>query len=216
MRAAIVLFSVCCVGLLPADGLLSAQSLTVAQVETARKRAAEHMSFDTLQFVGSSLRHAGFNLGLGTTEADPHHLIDGINRAGQKVSIPFSDIVLIRKIASNGTKVQLEIVRFPDISPEALISLNPNCKQLSTYRRLVRIFVESPNSRPEYWLGSTDEYGDIDKLGRVADMQQGVTMRLKLPVEERWWAVPSILHDPLCSTVLDPLGSDTHLRPPER
>jgi hypothetical protein len=42
-------------------------------------------------------------------------------------------------------------------------------------------------------------------------------MRLGLPVNEFWWAVPSIRRDPLCPLeILDPLANGTTLEPPHK
>ena len=191
------------------------QSLTVPQVETARKRSENHIQFENLQFVGSSQRHAGFSLALGTDESEPRHVIEGVTQSGQFLLVPFSEIVSIRSFGSDGHKIQLEVVRFPDISSKDLVALNPNCEQLAMYRRVVRIFIEQRSGQILYWLGSMEDYADINKIGRVADMQEGVTMQLRLPVNQTWWAIPAVAQDPLCSSFLKPLGGSA-IQPPKR
>jgi hypothetical protein len=194
-----------------------AQELTVAQVEVAKARSDKHMMFKDLEFIGSSVHHSGFNLGIGNDAAETRYSLSGTDNSGRPASISFSEITSIRRVDANGARFELEITLFPEISPKDLILLAPNCEQLSKYRKTIRIIVNVSNGiNSLQWLGSDDEYADVHRIGDVIKMQPGVTMRLGIPVNEAWWAVPSIRRDPLCVSVLDPLSNGTNLKPPEK
>jgi hypothetical protein len=197
---------------------LNAQRITVQQVIAQKKRSESRMQYNYLQFMGRKERHAGFGLALGTVEAAPRYTIEGINQNGQNLSFPLSDIISLRAVSLKSGRIDLEVTRF-NISPQALIDLNPNCSTLMQRRETttISVLVTDNQGNVIYWLGRPDEYSEIAKLGPLGSMQTGVSMRLQPPVNLVWWAIPSITNDPLCPIEsVSPLGGNTELVKPQK
>ncbi len=194
---------------------LLGQSLGVAEVAAMKKRSELRAEFEDLRFRGSQKKHSGFGLGLGSTEATIKHELQGVNDKGMVVAIPFSEIVSLRSVGRENTHIQLDILRFPDISPETLVALNPDCSELRKHQRSVRLSVSVVDNTGGQlsWFGQEEQYGDVVKVGLLRDMEEGITVRVRLPVNETWWAIPSVTRDHLCPLgSFSPLNSSTTLK----
>jgi hypothetical protein len=135
--------------------------------------------------------------------------------AGTYLSVAFSDVeqfelLEIKRRLMLPDQALIKLVKFPDLSPQKLISLKPTYQQLeSSYRRTVKMWIslESDTGEP-LRIVAKDPYGTSQRDTSIPHhfvlnfneirLHSAVKMEYGYHdgVSTVWWAIPSVTADP--------------------
>lgn len=193
-----------------AQGVLSRaqQSLTPTLVDKVRTEGASKAKFQGLFFQGSSTPRAGFSLSLSYGTAEPEFGIKGVIGKNSTELVPLSDVELITYLGVDGQYLKFRVARY-DISSKELLDSKPNYTQLREHFKTIDLLVPALDKKGAalYWMGKTSPNDNVERIGRVDQTTTNRTIRIILPPNTTWWAIPSVANDPLCPVKgLNPLG----------
>ena len=182
--------------------------LTPEVVERIRSLGASSSEFQGLFFQGSSTPRAGYSLGLSYGSAEPAFELRGTTVTNTPVIVSLSDVELITYFGGDGQHFRFRVARY-DISSKELLDNKPNYTQLREHFKTIELLVPVRDAKGAglFWMGRTSRYNETERLGSVDQTASNKAIRLSLPPTATWWAIPSVVNDPLCPIKgLSPLG----------
>lgn len=144
-----------------------------------------------------------------TARGEPFFLFSGTTESGNEVGIDFSEIesfrvVEIKKRLFGKDRARVEILRFPNISPQDLLARKPSYSELrQNYTDTVSVWIHlgGEGGGKLCFVGrnvlsdSGSSNGGYEVIARIRDIEK-VDLYQGLPRREAlWWAISSVITD---------------------
>jgi len=158
---------------------------------------------------GTHVTGAGKDVGLAFVKGEkvagnPSFIFKGTTEDGAKASIDFSELLSLSVVQREDVRVLLEVVQFPIITPEELISSKPTYSDLFEHnRKTVRMWVATRSAGKDLCLVGKDEnkrYRVIAKINQLStntkvDLDYGTFVFGDINLPAIWWATESVTRD---------------------
>ncbi len=186
----------------------------LAQVTEMRERASESRCITEARVRGSKVPIHGLYVGFLATKTEPGQIVEDKpafeltlhQKSGKKVSVALSDVKNLKVLRIKGRflglfgreKALLEVVLFPDITPEALLEKPISYTELKdNYTMTVAGWVYLREKGGKRLCLVAKESGVYRVLARVKDLEPKREILFENRYDERclWWAVHSVARD---------------------
>jgi len=129
----------------------------------------------------------------------PLRSLSGVNEQGQTVSVALADVKSVKFLdfadkGKESMRAKIEVVIFPDISPEELLRTSPGYSDLRSKTTVIQLALKQPD-------GSELAFGPLPDCEKDAPAEFE-HFEIGLPIAARaernlyWWAVPSVAESP--------------------
>lgn len=187
----------------PGKPVLAKEMLRIKKIST-RTRVVKDVPSE-----GTHVIRGGKDVGLAFVKGEnvtgiPSFVFRGAKEDSVKTSIDLSEVLSFKVVQREDARVLIELVQFPAITPEELLSSNPSYSDLSEHnRKTVRLWVSTKLAGKDLCLVGKDEnkrYQVIAKLNQISlntdvDLDYGTFVFGDLNLSAIWWAIESVTRD---------------------